>query len=214
MVCTGILTLTEVLYRSFYLPGYIEGYTMGVNFGSYLDYWLLGQSGNVYVFINWLPTAVHPLLGVVLGKWLMDRAQVLPRFLLTAGICLLFGYSLALSGFTPLIKPIATSSFVLVSAGYVILLLAALHYLVDQRGLSRGIFFFQVVGMNSILIYLFFDIVGRRWFNTYATQLLSPLHDNFGLPVPLFLIVTSLGIFAAEWGLCYFLYRKNIFFKL
>lgn len=126
---------------------------MGVNFGSYLDYWLLGQSGNVYVFINWLPTAVHTLL-------------------------------------------------------------AALHYLVDQRGLSRGIFFFQVVGMNSILIYLFFDIVGRRWFNTYATQLLSPLHDNFGLPVPLFLIVTSLGIFAAEWGLCYFLYRKNIFFKL
>lgn len=214
VICVGILVFTEGLYRSFHLSGYIEGYTMGINFGSYLDYLMLGQMGNKYVFINWLPTAVHTLLGVILGKWLIHRTQVLPRFLLTAAFCLLIGYALALSGFTPLIKPIATSSFVLVSAGYVILLLAALHYIVDQRGMSRGIFFFQVVGMNSIFIYLFFDIVGRSWFNTYATQVLSPLHYNLGLPEPLFLIVTSLGIFAAEWGLCYFLYRKNIFFKL
>lgn len=214
IVCAGILVLTETLYRSFHLPGYIEGYTAGMNFGSYLDHLMLGQTSNIYVFINWLPTAVHTLLGVVLGKWLIQHSTVIPRFLITAAVCLTTGYALSISGITPLIKPIATSSFVLVSAGYVVLLLTALHYIVDCRGASRGIFLFQVVGMNSIFIYLFFDIVGRRWFNSYAIQLLSPLHFNMGLPEPLFLIVTSLGIFAVEWGICYFLYRKNIFFKL
>lgn len=106
---------------------------------------LLGQTGNKYVFINRLPTAVHTLLGVVLGKWLIQGRQALTRMALTAAVCLTTGYALSLSGLPPVIKPIATTSFVLRSAGYVILLLA---------------------------------------------------------------------VFAAEWGICFFLFRKNIFFKL
>ena len=56
--------------------------------------------------------------------------------------------------------------------------------------------------MNSIFIYLFFEIVGDRWFNGYVSAITGPG------------ILTSLVIFACEWGLCYFLYKKKIFFKL
>ncbi|MDD7303201.1 MAG: hypothetical protein PUG76_01470 [Prevotellaceae bacterium] len=214
LACAAILALTETLYRSFHIPGEIEGYTMGMNAGSYIDHLLLGQTGNKYVFINWLPTAVHTLLGVVLGKWLLQGRQVLTRMTLTAAVCLTTGYALSLSGLTPVIKPIATTSFVLQSAGYVILLLAALHYMIDRRGVKRGIFFFRVVGMNSIFIYLFFDIVGRGWFNAYVSQLLSPLQYLFQGTESLYPPAASLAVFAAEWGICFFLYRKNIFFKL
>jgi hypothetical protein len=34
------------------------------------------------------------------------------------------------------------------------------------------------------------------------------------MPVVVQAFASSLCIFALEWGLCYFLYRKKIFFKL
>jgi hypothetical protein len=37
-----------------------------------------------------------------------------------------------------------------------------------------------------------------------------------GAHIPLIVqgIVTSLAVFGLEWGLCYFLYRKKIFFRV
>jgi len=74
--------------------------------------------------------------------------------------------------------------------------------------------FFQVVGMNSIFIYLFFEIVGDRWFNGYITSISSGLLQLANMPLFVQAILSSLCVFALEWGLCYFLYKRKIFFKL
>jgi hypothetical protein len=68
--------------------------------------------------------------------------------------------------------------------------------------------------MNSIFIYLFFEIVGSRWFNGYVSALSGGLLGMSGLPELLVSIVSCLVIFSLEWGICYFLYRKKIFFRI
>jgi hypothetical protein len=68
--------------------------------------------------------------------------------------------------------------------------------------------------MNSIFIYLFFEIVAHRWFNGYASAIAGGLLQPTPLPPALQAILISLTIFACEWGLCYFLYKKKIFFKV
>jgi len=68
--------------------------------------------------------------------------------------------------------------------------------------------------MNSVFIYLFFEIVGSRWFNNYVFAITGGLMKLIHIPELTSTIISSLCIFALEWGLCYFLYKKKIFFKL
>jgi hypothetical protein len=70
------------------------------------------------------------------------------------------------------------------------------------------------VGMNSLFIYLFFEIVGNRWFNGYVNALAGGLLEMARVPVFPAGIIVSLVIFFLEWGLCLFLYKKKIFFKV
>ncbi|HUS03402.1 MAG TPA: hypothetical protein VMY77_16800, partial [Chitinophagaceae bacterium] len=66
----------------------------------------------------------------------------------------------------------------------------------------------------SLFIYLFFEIVGHRWFNHYISSITKGLLGIVHPPEMLTLLITSFCIFALEWGLCYFLYKRNIFFKV
>ena len=68
--------------------------------------------------------------------------------------------------------------------------------------------------MNSLFIYLFIEIVGGRWFNGYIAALSNGLMSIISVPLGLMGIITSLVIFLLEWGMCWFLYKKGIFFKI
>jgi predicted acyltransferase len=123
------------------------------------------------------------------------------------------GYALDFT-ITPIIKRIATSSFVLASGGWCLLGLAFLYWWIDIKDHKKYLFFFTVVGMNSLFIYLFFEIVGSRWFNGYINAITGGLLEMASVPAVLVGILSSLVIFFLEWRLCLFLYRKKIFFKV
>jgi predicted acyltransferase len=169
-----------------------------------------------WVAINCIPTAVHTIGGVLAGKLLLDKTitSKLKSLLLWAFISLALGYILDLAGITPIIKRIATSSFVLVSLGYSLLILATCYYLIDVRNHRKHLQFFTIIGMNSIFIYVFFEIVGDRWFTGYVGAVTNGLMQLAYIPAIFQGIVTSLCVFALEWGICYFLYKKKIFFKV
>lgn len=212
----GLLVLTELLYRCIHVPGFDQPFTDQHNFGNYIDTILMHKiNRGGWVAINCIPTAAHTIWGAVAGKLLLSNKTGKVRYLLFAGLlCLTAGYLLDLLNITPIIKRIATSSFTLASGGYAILLLALCYWWIDLRGHRQHLTFFQVVGMNSIFIYLFFEIVGDRWFNDYITAIASGLLQIAHMPVFVQAIFSSLAIFALEWGLCYFLYKRKIFFKL
>ncbi|HZE83579.1 MAG TPA: DUF5009 domain-containing protein [Puia sp.] len=217
-VSIGLLILTEVLYRCIRVPGFDRPFTDQHNFGNYIDLILMNKINHGgWVAINCLPTTAHTIWGAVAGKLLLSArpGAVKIKYMITGGmICLLAGIGLDLAGITPIIKRIATPSFVLASGGYCILFLAFCYWWIDLRQHRKNLFFFTVVGMNSIFIYLFFEIVGDRWFNGYVSSIGRGLLQFTGMALSWQNILSCLCIFALEWGLCYFLYRKKIFFRL
>ena len=68
--------------------------------------------------------------------------------------------------------------------------------------------------MNSIFIYLFFIFIGDKWLNGYMETLVSGLLNLANVPLPIGATISCIVVFILEWYLCYFLYRKKIFFKL
>ena len=214
--CVGLLLLTEFLYRYTNVPGFDQPFTDQHNFGNYMDLMLMNKiNKGGWVAINCIPTAVHTIAGALAGKLLLGTSlHKLKKMLLWAGTVLAAGYALDLIHLTPIIKRIATSSFTLVSLGWCLIGLAFCYWWIDLRNHKRFLQFFLVIGMNSLFIYLFFEIVGARWFNDYVAAITNGLMAMIHIPGMLSSIITALCIFALEWGLCYFLYKKKIFFRV
>ena len=63
--------------------------------------------------------------------------------------------------------------------------------------------------MNSIFIYLFFEIVASRWFNEYVLAITGGLFDLAHFPEVPAAIIGSLVIFALEFGMLYFFIVKK-----
>lgn len=214
----GLLILTECLYRFINVPGFDQPFTDQHNFGNYVD-WLLMRKINAggWVAINCIPTAAHTIWGAVAGKLLLrsfPNKQKIIRLLIAGVACLVVGYGLDWLSITPIIKRIATTSFTLASGGWCLLGLATCYYWIDILGHKRYLKFFTIVGMNSIFIYLFFEIVGHRWFNEYVGTIVNGVLHFTEMPALLIMIIASVCIFILEWSLCYWLYRKKIFIRV
>jgi predicted acyltransferase len=216
IVCVGLLLLTEILYRFTNVPGFDQPFTDQHNFGNYVDLLLMNKiNHDGWVAINCIPTAVHTIAGALTGKLLLSNSRnKLRPMLIWAVICLIAGYGLNYANITPVIKRIATSSFTLASLGWCLLGLAFCYWWIDLLDHRKYLKFWTIVGMNSLFIYLFFEIIGSRWFNGYISAIANGLMGFVNTPKMLSDIIASLCIFALEWGLCYFLYKKKIFFKL
>jgi predicted acyltransferase len=203
----GLLILTEILYRFTNIPGFDQAFVDQHNFGNYIDLLLMNKiNGGGWVAINCIPTACHTIWGALAGRLLLSnrtRPEKMNTLVIAGVVGLVAGYVLDITSVTPIIKRISTSSFVLASAGWVFFALAISYWWIDIKNHRNNLKFFLVVGMNSLFIYLFIEIVAARWFNGYVGAL--TLNTPF---------VTSLVLFGLEWGMCYWLYRQKIFFKI
>jgi predicted acyltransferase len=214
-VCLFLLLLTEGLYRFTNIPGFDQPFTDQHNFGNYMDLVLMNKiNGGGWVAINCIPTAVHTIAGALVGKLFLSAGDRIKPLLLWGAGCLLIGFTLDWAGITPIIKRIATTSFTLASLGWCFWALAFCYWWIDIKGHRRYLTFFLIFGMNSIFIYVFFEIVGARWFNGYIGAITNGLLEFIHTPAIFNMIVTAFCIFMLEWGICYFLYKKKIFFKL
>ena len=133
------------------------------------------------------------------------------RILAIAGVIgVVTGY--ALNPITPIIKRICTSSFVIVSGGWCLLALALCYWLIDVKGYKRWSVFFNIVGMNSIFIYLFANTGGPAWLHRIAKPFTMGLFSWSGRLTAE--IVTSLVVWGMLWYLCLWLYRRRIFIRI
>jgi len=158
-----------------------------------------------WVAINIIPTAAHTLWGMAAGKLLTTSrtGNQKTMTLLVAGlVALVLGFAADWFELSPIIKRIATAGFTLASAGWVLLILSFLYWWIDIREHSKYTWVAVVVGMNAIFIYLFFETVGAQWVNGVV-----------GIFVPV-KVLAAFVTWGLEWGLCYWLYKRSIFFKL
>jgi predicted acyltransferase len=136
------------------------------------------------------------------------------QIMVIAGLSgLLIGYSLDFLNITPIIKKIATSSFVFASGGWTILALCFFYYLIDVKKLfTGGSKFFIIVGMNCIFIYLLFEVGGASLVSKIFTPFTTALFSWGGaLTIE---IMTSLAVWASLWYICYWLYKNRLFIKI
>jgi predicted acyltransferase len=169
------------------------------------------------VTINFVPTAAHTIWGVLAGKLLISNVSATKKIstLLIAGaIGLITGYGLDYAGITPIIKRIATASFTLASGGYVMLVLALLYWLIDVKKYQKYAWIATVIGMNAIFIYLFFETVGHQWVNKTTAIFVEGFTYLVGIPMEIGSVISAFTVLILEWALCYWLYKRKIFFKL
>ena len=212
-----LLALTEILYRS-YDPA--APFVKDQNFGSWMDMILMGKinAGGGWVTINCIPTAAHTIWGAICGKllisWKDDSAKIIKNFVIAGIIGLVIGYGLDLLGITPIVKRISTVSFVFASGGWCLLTLSLFYWLVDIKKQQKWTKIFVIVGMNSIFIYLFAEVLGHRWLYGFVQIFNDGFLGVLGLSTEVLAVTTAIFTLAIMWYLCYFLYKKKIFFKI
>ncbi len=213
------LLIPEVLFRFSQIPGFDQLFVQNHNFGSFINQSLGIKLDDAHKtnFINFITSGAHTIWGLMAGQLLMSdqHSKLKFRWLVGFGLLVLvLGVGLDWAGITPMLKWISTSSFVLVTGGISLIVLAICYEWIDVRKHQRYLFPFTVVGMNSIFIYLFFIFIGDMWLNGYMSILCSGLLSFVGVPVVVGIAISCVVVFGMEWYLCYFLYKKNLFFKL
>jgi predicted acyltransferase len=210
----ALIVLTEIVYRTFWVMGYAQPFVPDHNFGSWVDMLLGGElSAGHWVAFNAIPTAAHTIWGVLAGQWLMRAVAPKKKIVWLAGLGAAgIAGGFALTAVTPMIKRIATSSFVVATGGICLLALALSYWAVDVRKWRRGAVFFNIVGMNSLAIYLFQESGGTVWVRKLVTPFAMAFAGWSGeLPAE---ILLSGAAWAVLWYMCYWLYKKKIIIKI
>lgn len=212
-----ILLLIDLAYRFFPVDGFNHPWVNYENLGAWFNNKIEGvRKSSEWATLNFVSTTAHTVWGLMCGKLLMGEkpAGKKIQLLVIWGIAaLVIGFGLDLLNITPIIKKIATSSFVFASGGWSILVLAFCFWLIDLKKLFlKGSRFFIIVGMNSIFIYLFFHVGGARLISKIMNPF-SKLFFSWGGELTVE-VITSLAVFAWLWYICYWLFRNKIFIKI
>jgi predicted acyltransferase len=141
--------------------------TMEHNLAQYVDSLLL--AGHMWQ-PNWdpegllstFPAVATCLLGTFAGDWLRQERPLTDRALglfVAGGLAAVVGW--VWGAWFPVNKSLWTSSYVLLSGGLAMLLLAWLVAVVDWRGWTRWTWPFRVYGGNALLVFLLTGLAGR-----------------------------------------------------
>ena len=109
----------------------------------------------------------------------------------------------------PINKKLWTSSFVCVVAGYSLGMFALFYWIIDVKGYKGWVLPFQVIGLNSITIYMAQRIVDFKGISAFFFGGLAAK-----MPEALAPVVASTGYLLVSWLFLYFLYKKRIFLKV
>jgi predicted acyltransferase len=202
------------------LPGFFGHWSMNENFAAHFDRWFLNlfPRESTFVFnaggyqtLNFIPAIITMSLGLLAGEALRSErseTQKLKWLLVSGGVCLGLGL-LAGATVCPIIKRIWTPSWALYSGGIVLWALAFFNWAIDIRGWKAWTKPLVVVGMNSIAIYVAYNLLGGWLRSIGRTYLGGEIFDGAYGP-----FWSSLFVMAALWLMCLWLYRRKIFLKI
>ena len=208
-----ILLGNYLAYRFIPIPGVTDPWVKDINLGAFMDRILMGKinPGGGWVTINFIGSTAHTMWGVIAGLILKsDRTETSKIKLLAIGGIIGVVLGLALDPITPIVKRICTSSFIIESGGWCLLTLALFYWIIDVRGYRKWAHFMVVVGMNSIFIYMFRELVGK-WTDNFLGIFSMPVLEHLGVAGKV--IHQNILLFVL-WYLAYWLYKRKIFIRI
>jgi predicted acyltransferase len=163
-----------------------------------------------YSTLNFIPSTVWTLSGIWVGRFLMTaRSHRENLRIVAAGMVLAFALGLALRPWIPMIKQLCTPSFIFYSLGWVLFMFIAFYWLIEVRGWRRAAFPLLVIGMNSIFIYSFSELL-HGWLD-HALGVFTFHFSFLGTFSP---VAQSTAVLLVMWYLCYWLYKHKVFIRL
>ncbi len=236
-ILAALLLIGYWLAMSFVpVPGYgVDNLTPTGNLGAYIDRLVIGTQhlyrhdsfnsmGDPEGLFGTLPACATVLAGYFSGEWLRTG----PVKSLTSLRLVVFGIGCLVAGSAwgwvfPINKKLWTSSYVLFSAGWALLLLATCYELIEVRRFRRWGKPFEVMGLNAIFVFIASVLAIKILNNTYigtgsnATVTYTWIYEHCFLSWTgaknaslLFAIVTVLF----WWVILYWMYRRRWFVKI
>jgi predicted acyltransferase len=168
-ILTGVLLIGYWL-TMMYIP--VPGYGAGVltregNFGAYVDRLIIPKThlykgdgfnlmGDPEGIFSTIPAVASVLFGYFTGEWIRTQKKTNSE---TSMDLVLFGLSCLIIGGIwdlafPINKKLWTSSYVIFTTGWALLLLAACYELIEVRRMRRWSKPFEVLGLNAIFIFV------------------------------------------------------------
>jgi predicted acyltransferase len=188
----------------------IEGNLVGWLDRNFLPGRLLQKIYDENGLLTQFPALCLAVLGSLAGDILRTSWKDSKKlsFLTLAGIA---GISIGLiwSLHFPINKHLWTSSFILLTSGMGFVFLGLFYFIIDVLKYHKWAFFFQVIGMNSLTIYLAYHFIDfAHTSRILFAGLYAPVPEQFHDALE------ALGGLALVWSMMYFLYRKKIFIKI
>ena len=175
--------------------------------------------------LSTLPAIVSALAGTFVGEWLRSGREARDKLIgLFVWGNLLLGAGLALSGWMPINKNLWTSTYVLFTTGFALIVLALAYWYVDILGRDGWALPLDVFGKNSILAFVGSGLMARilslvRWQDA-ASEMVTLKRWLYGglfaswLPPKLASLAWALAFVAVWLALMGVLYRRRIFVKI
>ena len=212
----GILLLYYAALFLIPVPGYgagnlsMEGNLVGWIDRNFLPGRLLQKIYDENGLITQLPALCLTVMGSMAGDVLRSDRQEGKKLqiLLLAGIAGI-GIGLLWGLHFPINKHLWSSSFIMLTSGMAFLILSLFYYIIDVLKFQSWAFFFQVIGMNSLTIYLAYHFIDfEHTSHALFAGLYAPLPEQYHAALE------ALGALILVWSMMYFLYRKKIFIKI
>jgi predicted acyltransferase len=199
----------------FLFPGAEGPFDRNGNIGAVIDRAILGYNySGFYTTINFLGNALTVLFGAWTGLLLQsshnDHAKRLRVLAGCSAACFALGLALESWMGIPMVKRLWLGSFLFFSTGWVLLAFAACYAAIEVKN-WRGKWTFPavVVGVNCIFIYSFSQVLSG-----WLSRGLGNFTGRFAFLGPAGAIPHYLTVMVAMWGLCYWLYRRKIYFRI
>jgi predicted acyltransferase len=170
--------------------------------------------------LSTLASSVNVIAGFIVGKLIQKMGNTLQtvKIILIAGLVLI-AISYTWDLFFPINKKIWTSSYVLLTSGWGLVILAVLIYLVEIQKKTKWTYFFQAFGRNPLILYVLSGIVisifsmipvgettlkGFIYQNFYSSWL-GPKNASFLFAISYMLLI---------WVIGYWMDKRKIYIKV
>tara|TARA_R110002051_G_scaffold186206_3_gene255545 strand:+ start:3402 stop:4505 length:1104 start_codon:yes stop_codon:yes gene_type:complete len=195
-----------------------------------LDKFLIGENhmyhGNGGVafdpegLLSTLPATTNVIAGYLTGKFIQKNGQnfeTIAKLIMAAGLLVIAGFAWDL--IMPFNKKLWSSSFVLLTCGIDIFIIALLIYLLDMKKPGKWTYFFEIFGKNTLFIYLLSELFiislaeismkGTSAYNWIAENIfITTAGDYFGS------LLFALWIMFTCWLVGYLMDKKGIYVKV
>jgi len=209
----GLLTAIGVLLLLVPVPGAGRvALEHDVSWASWLDR-TIGLSFGAESPHSYLPSALTVFVGVLAGRVLRAHPgrEALPR-LAWPGVGLV-AVGLLLATVLPLNKQVWTPSYVLVTGGIGLLVLATTHWLVDVRGVRRPFRPAEVMGLNAIVAFAVSELLFRAVLSHSVQPAVVGWLSGALAPVAAAYLYPAATV-AVIWAVCALLARREIVVRI